>query len=91
MREGIFRLIGFQQIGEKTGGQRREDADPHHADLTASRRAGIFQCIFDAAERHTSVIQELAARVGEHHSARMTNEQRDADLIFQIADASADC
>jgi len=37
-----------------------------------------------------SMIQKSCARVSERHATRMSDKQRDAHLMFQIADASAD-
>src|ERR1700688_378768 len=62
--EGVFRLIGLQQVDKEARGQRRKDAYPHHAYLTAPCSAGIFQGVFDAAESHAGMVQEFTARIG---------------------------
>ena len=36
------------------------------------------------------MVQKPATRIGELHTAGMANEQGNANLIFQIADPSAD-
>lgn len=85
MNERIVHLIGLQQVGEEARGQRRKDADPHHADLAASCRTGILQGIFDATDRHASVAQEFDPRIGELHATRMADEQGNTDVVFQIS------
>jgi hypothetical protein len=49
-----------------------------------------LQSIFDAPDSKESMIQKSCARVSERHATRMSDKQRDAHLMFQIADASAD-
>ncbi|HWN78643.1 MAG TPA: hypothetical protein VNN81_12365 [Bradyrhizobium sp.] len=90
MNQGVLSLIGFQQIGKKSRGERRENPDPDCADFTTPRCTRVLQSIFDAPDSKESMIQKSCARVSERHATRMSDKQRDAHLMFQIADASAD-
>ncbi|TWB10089.1 hypothetical protein FBZ89_13626 [Nitrospirillum amazonense] len=90
MNEGIFELIGLQQVGEEAGSQRREDTDPHDADFASSCCTGILQSVFYATHSPAGVGQEFAARIGERYTTVIADEQRNTDLIFQISDTSTD-
>ncbi len=62
MNKGVLCLIGLQQVGEEAGCQRREDADPNHADLATARRPGTLQGVFDPTNRHARMAQEHCPR-----------------------------
>ena len=87
---GMPVLKCVQQIGYKSGGERRENTDPNDARIAAAVSGDQSGPTFYLSQSTLGMCEEILSRKCKFDSARMAVEQRRPKLIFQIADTPTD-
>ncbi len=65
--------------------ERRKDAEPHGAGFRILRAPRDLPDLLDLVEHFARALRDLAADFGQQHLARRALDQRDAELVLELA------
>src|SRR3989344_2859462 len=65
-------------------------ADPHDTPFPSRQCAGGFDCVVELVDANGDLLDEMAARLGQPHTARPALEEKDAKVFLQRLDPCAD-
>ncbi len=87
---GMIGTKGIQQLGDETGSHRGHQTDPDNARLTPSDGAGIKRSMGELVQRPACPSDEALTCNREPDATMSADEQGSANVVFQIADTTAD-
>ncbi len=86
---GVAIRVATKQLREKARCDGGIDANPDAAMLRASHRGNVLHAMADVPQHLSRTPQKALTREGQADAAAVTMEQRRAEMIFQISDATA--
>ena len=87
---GMPGIVGLEQFREKAGGHRRENADTHHAVLSAPNHPNISCGMTNLVEGYPGAAYEPLPRIGELHTLMRADKKGRANFFLKIADTATD-